>query len=130
LAAPWIILHIFAFFIKVFHPISVPLTHSWHVLYTPHKVNVECRAVSCFLLSRNRLQTAFHMWRAFQFSWTLKTQRTMRKCRSIGCRLLLCLPKGPTNSAHMLTIVTAALQWQYMQMELILWICLVFMWII
>jgi hypothetical protein len=36
-----------------------------------------------------------------------------------------CLPKGPTNSARMRTIVTALLQWQYLQTELILWIHLV-----
>jgi hypothetical protein len=34
----------------------------------------------------------------------------MRKCGSIVCRLRPCLPKGPTNSARMRTIVTAALQ--------------------
>jgi hypothetical protein len=33
--------------------------------------------------------------------------------------------KGPTNSACMRTMVTAALQWQYLQMELILWIRLI-----
>jgi hypothetical protein len=36
-----------------------------------------------------------------------------------------CLPKGPINSARMLTIVTAALQRQYLQTDLILWIRLV-----
>jgi hypothetical protein len=46
----------------------------------------------------------------------------MRKCGSIVCRWHLCLPKGPTNSAHMRNIVTTALQWQYLQTELILWI--------
>jgi hypothetical protein len=37
----------------------------------------------------------------------------------------LFLPKGPPNSARMHTIVTAVLQQQYLQTELILWICLV-----
>jgi hypothetical protein len=34
-------------------------------------------------------------------------------------------PKGPTNFTRMRTIVTAALQRQYLQTELILLICLV-----
>jgi hypothetical protein len=86
-----------------------------------------CQPVSCFLHSRNGLLTAFHMWWASQFSWTLWTHRTMRKHGSIACKLRLCLPKpkGPTKSASMHTIVTTALQRQYLQTELILWICLV-----
>jgi hypothetical protein len=40
----------------------------------------------------------------------------------IVCKWRPCLPKGPTNSARMRTIVTAALQRQYLQTELILWI--------
>jgi hypothetical protein len=51
---------------------------------------------------------------------------TMGKRGSIACKLRPCLPKGPTNSARMRTIVTAALQQQYLHTELILWICLVF----
>jgi hypothetical protein len=46
----------------------------------------------------------------------------MRKLGSIVCKLRPCLPKGPTNSARMRTIVTAALQRQYLQTKLILWI--------
>jgi hypothetical protein len=46
----------------------------------------------------------------------------MRKCGSIVYKLRPCLPKGPTNSARMRTIVTVALQRQYLQKELILWI--------
>jgi hypothetical protein len=49
----------------------------------------------------------------------------MRKCGSIVCNLRPCHLKGPTNSASMRTIVTAALQRQYLQTELILWILLV-----
>jgi hypothetical protein len=49
----------------------------------------------------------------------------MRKRGSIVCKWRPCLPKGPTNSAQMCTIVTAALQRQYLQTELILWIRLV-----
>jgi hypothetical protein len=49
----------------------------------------------------------------------------MNKYGSIVCKLRLCLPKGPTNSVRMLTIVSVALQWQYLQTELILWIRLV-----
>jgi hypothetical protein len=55
-------------------PNSLPLYHSWHVLHTSHKVDDEYQLVSCFLHSRNRLQTAFHMRRASQFSWTVNTQ--------------------------------------------------------
>jgi hypothetical protein len=46
----------------------------------------------------------------------------MRKRGSNVCRLRPCLPKGPINSARMRAIVTAALQRQYLQVELILWI--------
>jgi hypothetical protein len=49
----------------------------------------------------------------------------MCKRGSIVCKSRPCRPKGPTNSAHMHTVVTAALQRQYLQTELILWICLV-----
>jgi hypothetical protein len=46
----------------------------------------------------------------------------MRKRGSIVYKLRSCLPNGPTNSARMRTIVTAALQRQYLQTEIILWI--------
>jgi hypothetical protein len=49
----------------------------------------------------------------------------MRKRGSIVCKLRPCLPKGPTNFARMRIFVTAALQRQYLQTELILWIRLV-----
>jgi hypothetical protein len=49
----------------------------------------------------------------------------MRKRGSTVCKLLPCLPKGPTNSARMRTMVTVELQRQYLQKELILWIRLV-----
>jgi hypothetical protein len=49
----------------------------------------------------------------------------MRKRGSIVCKLLPCLRRGPTNSARMRNIVTAALQRQYLQTELILWICII-----
>jgi hypothetical protein len=49
----------------------------------------------------------------------------MRKRGSIVCKWRPCLPKGPTNSAQMCIIVNAALQRQYLQTELILWIRLV-----
>jgi hypothetical protein len=49
----------------------------------------------------------------------------MHKRDSIVWKLRPCLPNGPTNSARMRTIVTAALQRQYLQTELILWIRLV-----
>jgi hypothetical protein len=49
----------------------------------------------------------------------------MRKHGSVVCKLCPCLPKGPTNSAHIRAIVTAALQWQYLQTDLIMWIRLV-----
>jgi hypothetical protein len=45
---------------------------------------------------------------------------------SKGCKLRPCLDKESTNSACMRTIVTAALQRQYSQTELIFWIALVF----
>jgi hypothetical protein len=44
---------------------------------------------------------------------------------SIVCEWCLRLPKEPTNAAQMCTIMTAALQRQYLQMELILWIRLI-----
>jgi hypothetical protein len=44
----------------------------------------------------------------------------MRKRGSIACKWRPCLPKGPTNSARMRIIVTAALQRQYLQTEIIL----------
>jgi hypothetical protein len=50
----------------------------------------------------------------------------MRKRGSIVCKWRPCLPKGPTNLAQMWTIVTAVLQRRYLQMELILWIHLVY----
>jgi hypothetical protein len=49
----------------------------------------------------------------------------MRKSGSIVCKLRPCLPTGPGYSARLRTIVTAALQRQYLQTELILWISLV-----
>ena len=51
---------------------------------------------------------------------------TMRKHSSIVCKLRPCLATESTNSARMGTVVTAALQRQYSQMELIFWITLVF----
>jgi hypothetical protein len=49
----------------------------------------------------------------------------MRKRGSNVCKSRPCYLKGPTSSARMRTIVTAALQRQYLQTELILWMCLV-----
>jgi len=49
----------------------------------------------------------------------------MRKHCSDVCKLRPCLNKESKNSARLHTIVTAALQWQYSQTELIFWISLV-----
>jgi len=49
----------------------------------------------------------------------------MRKHCSDVCKLRPCLATVSTNSARMCTIVTAALQRQYSQTELIFWITLV-----
>jgi hypothetical protein len=49
----------------------------------------------------------------------------MCKRGSIVCKLRPFLPKGQTNPARMRTIVTGALQRQYLQTELNLWIRLV-----
>jgi hypothetical protein len=92
-AAPRIIIHIFASFIKVSHP--SPRHSITHGMLSVHLTK-------------------------------LTTHRTMCKHGLIVCKLRLCLPKGPTNSACMLTIVTTALQRQYLQMEIILWMCHVF----
>jgi len=50
----------------------------------------------------------------------------MRKHCSNVCKLRRCLATESTNSAPMRTIVTAALQRQYSQTELIFWITLVY----
>jgi len=50
----------------------------------------------------------------------------MRKHCSNVCKLRPCLAAESTSSARMRTIVTAALQQQYSQTELIFWITLVF----
>ena len=47
-----------------------------------------------------------------------------KSCSNV-CNLCPCLVTESTNSARMRTIVTAALQRQYSQMELIFWINLV-----
>jgi len=49
----------------------------------------------------------------------------MRKHRSNICKFRPCLATESTNSARMRTIVTAALQRQYSQTELIFWLTLV-----
>jgi len=51
----------------------------------------------------------------------------MRKHCSDVCKLHPCLNKESKNSARLRTIVTAALQRQYSQTELIFWISLVLM---
>ena len=50
----------------------------------------------------------------------------MRKHCSDVCKLRPCLNKESKNSARLHTIVTAALQQQYLQTELIFWISLVY----
>jgi len=50
----------------------------------------------------------------------------MRKHCSNVCKLRPCLDKESKNSAHMRTIVTAALQRQYSKTELTFWITLVY----
>ena len=52
----------------------------------------------------------------------------MRKHSLNVCKLRLCLATESTNSARMHTIVAAALQRQYLQMELTFWIPYVKMW--
>jgi len=49
----------------------------------------------------------------------------MRKHCSNVCKFLPCLATESTNSARMRNIVTAALQRQYSQTEIIFWITLV-----
>jgi hypothetical protein len=49
----------------------------------------------------------------------------MRKPGLIVCKWRPCLPRGLTNSTQMCTIMTAALQRQYLQTEFILWIPLI-----
>jgi hypothetical protein len=49
----------------------------------------------------------------------------MHKHCSNVCKLRLCLDKEAKNSARRRTIMTAALQQQYSQMELIFWITFV-----
>ena len=49
----------------------------------------------------------------------------MRKQCSNVCKFRPCLATESTNSARMRTVVTATLQRQYTQMELIFWITLV-----
>jgi hypothetical protein len=51
----------------------------------------------------------------------------MRKHCSNVSKLRPCLATESTNSARIRTIMTAALQWQYSQMELIFWITLIYM---
>ena len=41
------------------------------------------------------------------------------------CKLCLCLATESTNLERMRTIMTEALQWQYLQTELIFWITLI-----
>jgi len=55
---------------------------------------------------------------------------TMRKHCSNVCKMRPCLAIESTNSARMRIIVTAALQRQYAQTELIFWINLVFIYIL
>jgi hypothetical protein len=50
----------------------------------------------------------------------------MRKQCSNVCKLCLCLATESTHSARMRSIVTAALQRQYSQPEVICWITLVY----
>jgi hypothetical protein len=68
-AAPRMIVHVFAYFVKVSHPSS----YHWitYGMFSIHfTVDDECQPVSCFLDSRNGLQTSFHMSRVSRFSWT------------------------------------------------------------
>jgi len=53
----------------------------------------------------------------------------MHKHCSDVCKLHPCLNKESKNSARLRTIVTAALQRQYSQTELIFWISLIYIYI-
>jgi hypothetical protein len=118
------IMHIFASFFTVSHP--SPYRWITHGIFSIHctklTINVSRFHVSCIQeMDYRRISRVA----GFSFSWIFETHRTMRKHDLIVCKLHLCPPKGPTNSAHMHTIVTATLQRQYLQTEPILWICLV-----
>ena len=66
-AAPWIIMHIFASFIKQSH--TSPYCWTTHGIFSIHVTKLTMNfSRSCFLHSRNRLQTAFHMRWDFLFS--------------------------------------------------------------
>jgi hypothetical protein len=58
------------------------------------------------------------MFLAFKKWITDRISHAMREHSSTVCKWHPCLPKGPTNSAHVRTIMTAALQQQYLQTEL------------
>jgi hypothetical protein len=85
-----IIMHIFA---------SLPLNHSWHVLHTPHKVDDECQPVSCFLHSRNGLQTAFHVRWSSRFLEHFK--HTGRCIKWFDCLQIASVPSKRTNKLCM-----------------------------
>jgi hypothetical protein len=124
LAALRIIMHIFTSFIKVSHP--SPYHWITRGMFSIHLTKLTMKVswfhVSC--IQETDYRPHFTCSGLLDFLEHFK-HRTMRKHGSIVCKLRLCLPKGPTTSACMCTIVTAALQRQYLQTELILWICLV-----
>jgi hypothetical protein len=87
-------------------------------------MNVSRFHVSC--IQETDYRPHFTCGGLLEFLGHCKTHRTMRKRDSIVRKWRPCLPKGPTNSARMRTIVTTELQRQYLQTELTLWIRLVY----
>jgi hypothetical protein len=83
-------------------------------------MNVSRFHISC--IEETNYRPHFTCGRLLDFLEHYKTRRTMHKHGLIAYKWHPCLPKGPTNSASMHTIMTTALQWQYLQTELISWI--------
>jgi hypothetical protein len=67
-----------------------------------------------FLAFKKRITDSISHAAGFSIFLNISTKRTMRKHGSIVCISRPCLQKGPTQSARMRTIVTAALQGKYL----------------
>jgi hypothetical protein len=115
-------MNVFASFIKVSHPSPYHwITRGmFSIHFTKLTMNVSRFHVPCIQETEYRPHITCDGLLNF-----------LEHCKHTGLCVIMvrlsanCLPKGPTNSARMRTVVTTALQRQYLQTEFILWICLV-----
>ena len=128
-AAPHITVHIVMSFTEQLHPSHPSLYHrTTHGMFSIHVTKLTMN-FSWFRVLRIQETDYRPHFTCGMILCFLKCYKHTARCVNtvqMSAKLRPCLATETTNSSHMRTIVTAALQWQYSQTKLIFWITLIY----